>query len=132
MKILNIILKVLLSLILFLPVFGALNIFPAPTRELYNTDIAFAFIQMLMTTAYINYIMSVVNILAIACLWSRREALAALIITPITVNIVAFHLFLDGGLLTSGAILANILLALNVYFLWRNREEYMSLWVRSN
>lgn len=127
MKIFNIILKIALSLLLLLPVMGILGILPPPTRELYNTDIAFAFIDMLTQTGYINYIMVVVNIAALIALWTRREALAALLITPITVNIVGFHLFLEGGLFTSGAILGNILLLLNAYFFWKNRHIYESL-----
>ncbi len=127
MKLLNITSKVLLSLILIMPIFGTLGIFPTPTRDLYNSDIAFEFIQMLTTIRYINIIMSVVFALAIALIWTKREALAAILITPITVNIVAFHLFLDGGLFTGGAIMGNVLLILNIYFLYQNREKYREL-----
>lgn len=127
MKILNIISKTLLSLILIMPILGAVGIFPAPTRDLYNSDIAFEFIQMLMVIRYINYIMSAVFAVAVVLLWTRREALAAILITPITVNIVAFHLFLDGGLFTGGAIMGNILLALNIYFLYQNRVKFREL-----
>jgi hypothetical protein len=44
------------------------------------------------------------------------------------VNIISFHLFLDGGLLTSGAIMADVLLLINAYFLWQNRKVYSILW----
>jgi acetyl-CoA synthetase len=71
--------------------------------------------------------MGLVFALALVCLWTKREALAAILILPITVNIVAFHLFLDGGLLTPGAVMADALLALNVYFLWQQRAEYRTL-----
>ena len=121
-KIIDLVLKIVLSLILLMPVLGMLGIFPAPTRDLYNTDIAFAFIQILMDIAYINYIMAIVNTLALIALWTKNETVAALLITPITINIVGFHLFLDGGLFTSGAMLANLLLLLNIYFLWKNRS----------
>ncbi|MBP9691560.1 hypothetical protein KBD81_05785 [Candidatus Woesebacteria bacterium] len=127
MKIINVISKVLLSLILLMPILGAVQIFPAPTRELYNTDIAFEFIEMLMTTRYINYIMSAVFALSIVLLWMKREALAAILITPITVNIIAFHLFLDGGLFTPGAVMGNILLVLNIFFLYQNRAKFKPL-----
>jgi hypothetical protein len=36
-------------------------------------------------------------------------------------------LVLDGGLLTSGAILGNIMLLINAYFLWQHRREYAAL-----
>jgi hypothetical protein len=129
-KYLHIVLKIVFSLILLLPVAGLLGILPPPTRELYNTDIAFAFIETLAETAYINYMMVVVHVAALIALWTRREALAALLMTPITANIIGFHAFLDGGLFTGGAILGNILLALNLYFLWQNRKIYSNLFAR--
>ncbi|MBP6869229.1 MAG: hypothetical protein KBC16_03955 [Candidatus Pacebacteria bacterium] len=126
-RILHIVAKVLLSLILLLPVVGATGMLGEATRDLYNTDQAFAFIEMLTSIMYINYIMSVVHIVALMALWTRREALAALLIAPITVNVVAFHLVLDGGLFTGGAVLGNIMLLLNLYLIWKNRDSYKSL-----
>lgn len=130
-KALQIIAKIALSLILIMPILGALGVFPEATRDLYSTDQAFAFIEMLVDVAYINYIMSVVFLIALVSLWARREALAALLLVPITINIIAFHAFLDGGLFTAGAVMANVLLSLNAYFLWKNRERYQSLLGRS-
>src|SRR5262245_49949396 len=109
-KTINIVLKVVLSLILVLPILGTTGVFPPPTQDLYNTPEAFQFILMLQDVRYINIIMVVVHVIALVCLWTRREALAALLILPITVNVVAFHLVLDGGLLTGGAVLGNIML----------------------
>ena len=127
MKILHIILKVLLSLMLVMPVVGSFGVFPAPTRDLYNTDLGFAFIQILMDVAYINYMMAIVMVVALIALWTKREALAALLLAPLTANIVGFHAFVDGGLLTAGAMMGNFLLVLNIYFLWKNREQYNTL-----
>ena len=127
MKIINIVLKVLLSLILVTPILGLTGVFPPPTRDLYNTDEAFRFIETLNEVRYISVIMAVVHVLALVCLWSRRTALAALLILPITVNVVGFHLVLDGGLLTGGAVLGNIMLLLNAYFLWQQRQQYAPL-----
>ncbi len=126
-KFTHVFLKVLFSLVLLFPVLGILGVFPPPTRDLYNTDQAFAFIMMLAETGYINYMMVVVHIAALIALWTKREALAALLMVPIVANIIGFHAFLDGGLLTSGAMLANLLLALIIYFLWRNRRAYAPL-----
>ncbi len=123
----HIALKVVLSLVLIFPVLGILGIFPPPTADMYNTPEAFNFITMLSTAGYINYIMAIVNILALIALWTKREALAAILILPITINIIGFHAFLDGGLFTSGAMLANLLLLLNLYFIWKNRDKYQSL-----
>ena len=123
-KAIDIVLKVLLSLILITPILGLTGVFPPPTQDLYNTPEAFAFIQMMTEGRYISIIMAVVHVVALVCLWTRRTGLAALLILPITVNVVAFHAFLDGGLLTGGAVLGNIMLLINAYFLWQHRREY--------
>jgi putative oxidoreductase len=126
-KAIDIVLKVLLSLILVTPILGLTGLFPPPTQDLYNTPEAFAFIQMMTEGKYISIIMAVVHVVALVCLWTRRTGLAALLILPITVNVVAFHAFLDGGLLTAGAVLGNIMLLINAYFLWQHRREYAPL-----
>lgn len=128
MKILNTILKVVLCLMIVTPILGATGIFPAPTPDLYNTKEAFAFIDMLFKTKYILYIMSAVFLLAIILTVLNRMSIVALLILPITVNIVAFHLFLDGGLFTGGAIMADLLFLINIHFLWQNRQKYKTLW----
>jgi TctA family transporter len=127
MKIVHVILKVLLSLMLLMPIVAAFGVFPEPTRDLYHTDLAFSFIEALIDVAYINYMMAVVMAIALISLWTKREGLAALLLAPIVVNIVGFHAFVDGGLFTAGAVMANVLFALNLYFLWKNREEYKPL-----
>lgn len=131
-KTLDIVLKVLLSLILVLPILGLTGVFPPPTQDLYNTPEAFRFIETLTEVRYINVIMSVVHVIAIVCLWTRRTALAALLILPITVNVVAFHLVLDGGLLTGGAVLGDIMLLINLYLLWRHRRAYAPLLIATS
>lgn len=126
----DIVLKVVLSLILLLPILGTFAVLPQPTEDLYNTPEAFQFIVTLQETRYINIMMSVVHIIALFCLWTRRTALAALLILPITLNVIGFHLVLDGGLLTAGAVLGNIMLLINAYFLWTRRREYAPLWAQ--
>jgi hypothetical protein len=126
-KAVDIALKVVLSLILVLPILGTLGVFPPPTPDLYNTPEAFAFIQTITEGRYINIMMVGVHVIALFCLWTRRTALAALLILPITLNVVAFHWVLDGGLLTGGAVLGNIMLLINAYLLWQHRREYAPL-----
>jgi putative oxidoreductase len=127
-NVIHVILKSILSLILIMPILGVTGIFPEPTRDMYNSDAAFNFIQVLLQDAgYIQYIMAAVFFISIILLWTRREALSAILLTPITINIVGFHLFLDGGLFTSGAIIGNILLLLNTFLLWKNKDQYASL-----
>lgn len=123
----DVVLKVILTVIVVMPIFGALGIFPAPTVDLYTSQRSFAFIQAIMDAQYIMAIMAVIFAAVAALLWTKRVALAALLLLPLTVNIVGFHLFLDGGLLTAGAIMADALLVLNVYFLWQNRARYTAL-----
>lgn len=126
MKILHVVLKVLFSLILLMPVLGATGVFPPPTPDLYNTPEAFAYIESLMGT-YLPYANAFTCALAFVLLWSRRVALAMIIALPVTVNVVAFHLFMDGGLFTSGALLGNIMLLINVYFIWQERAVFAPL-----
>jgi hypothetical protein len=120
-------LKVILSLILILPILGLLGVFPPPTQDLYNTPEAFGFIQTLENVKYISIVMAVVHVIALVCIWTGRMAVAALLILPITVNVVGFHLALDGGLHKAGAIPGNVMLLLNAYFLWQQRSKYRAL-----
>lgn len=128
MKIINVILKVVLCLIIITPVLGAVGLMPEPTADLYYTPQAFAFIRALYDAQYVIVIMGIVFALCIVLIAMGQMAVAALLMLPITVNIVAFHLFLDGGLLSLGALMADVLLALNLYFLYQNRRTYRALW----
>lgn len=129
---LTIIGKILLTLLLVSPILGVLGIFPAPTRDLYQTDQAFQFVDLLMKSRYVMYMDAVVFLLAIICLWTRRTALAALLLLPITLNIVGFHAFLDGGPFTAGAIMGNVLFLLNLAFLWKERAQYKALFEKKD
>lgn len=131
MKVLDIILRIIFGLLLVTPILGAFGIFPAPTADMYNTPEAFAFIDMLMQVGYINYIMAIVFAICLVLIIMNRMALASLLTLPIMVNIVAFHLFLDGGLFNAGAIMADVLLVVNIYFLWQNRAQYRGIWEKS-
>lgn len=123
----HVIAKVIFTLILILPILGITGIFPEATRDLYNTDQAFAFIQTLTSAAYIMYMMAVVHILVIIALWTRREVVGALLVLPITLNVVGFHLFLDEGLLMGGAMPGNVMLLINLYLLYIHRDKLQAL-----
>ncbi len=127
MKKIHIALKVLFSLLLIMPVFGILGIFPEPTADMYTNSQAFAFIQILMASKYIMVMEGLTFVAALIFLWTRREFVAALLLLPFTFNIVGFHAFLDGGLFTGGAIMGNVFLLLNAYFLWKNRDQVAML-----
>ena len=126
-KYIHIALKVAFSIILVLPILGVIGVFPPATADLYSNAQAFAFIDMLARTQYIMIMLAVAHVLALICLWTKREALAALLVLPIALNVVGFHLVLDGGLLTAGAMLGNVFLAINLYLLYKNRAVYKSL-----
>ena len=120
-----------LGLILISPILGAFGVFPQPTAEMYSSPEAFSFIQMIMNNAgYISIIMAIVFTVALILIIKNYMAAAALLISPIVINIVLFHAFLDGGLFTRGAIMANVLLVLTAYFLWEQRNVYKSLLVK--
>lgn len=123
--------RIVLSLIMLLPIVGPLDLMPAPTRDLYNTDRAFQFIQIILDARYISVMMAMVFALALYFLWTKRTTLAALLLLPMALNIEGFHAFLDGGLLTAGAMLGNALFLLNSYFLWQGRDELKPLLDRS-
>lgn len=127
MKIFNIVLRVIFALLLVSPVLGAFGIFPEPTPEMYNTQAAYSLIEVLFSSGYIMYIMAVVFAVSIYLIITNRMALASILVLPITVNIIAFHAFLDGGIFTPGSIMADVLVAINVYFLWKNRSVYKVL-----
>ncbi len=126
-SILSIIGKILLTLLLISPILGVLGIFPAPTADMYGTPEAFQFVDILMKSRYITIMQAVVFLISIVCLWTKRTALASLLLLPISLNIVGFHAFLDNGLFTAGAIMGNVLFILNLAFLWQQRAQYRSL-----
>lgn len=126
-KITNIVFKVLLALLLVTPILGSLGIFPPPTAEMYQTREAYDFIIALLDVKYITWMMSVVFALCIVLIIRNKMALVALLLLPITLNIVGFHMFIDGGIFKAGALMGNLLLILNLYFLWQNRSKYKAL-----
>lgn len=132
MKIFNVLCTIVFGLILAMPILGALSIFPAPTPDMYNTEEAYAFIVALMDVGYITFIMAVVCTISLALICTKRMALAAILVLPITVNVVGFHAVIDGGLFTAGALMGNVMLLLNLYFIWQNRAQYTSLLEKGN
>ena len=131
-KAFTIVLKVILCLLLVSPILGVLGVFPPPTPDMYTTLKAYNFIATLFAAKYIMYIQAIVFAASAILIAINRTALAALLLIPITVNIIGFHAFLDGGLFTGGAVMADVLFILNVYFLWQNRATYAVLWQKQS
>jgi hypothetical protein len=128
MKILSIVLRVLLILLLLMPIGGVLGFFPEPTADMYTTPEAWAFMSALMSTGYMMPLMVVVFVACAILMIIGRTALAAILLAPITVNIVAFHIFLDATPISANSSMAYVFLALNAFFLWENRKKYKALW----
>jgi hypothetical protein len=119
-------LKVLFILLLVSPILGAFGIFPPPTRDMYQSDAAFLFIQALMDS-YLILGISLSALCAIVSVLLGRTALGMLFALPLSVCVIGFHATLDGGLFTGGAIMGNILFLIVVYFMWKHRAVYNSL-----
>ncbi|HEY4483925.1 MAG TPA: hypothetical protein VI752_01955 [Candidatus Paceibacterota bacterium] len=126
-KIIDIVLRIVLSLILIMPILGILGIFPAPTPDLYQTTEAYDFIITLANSGYIMWMMAAVFIICLVLISKNKMAAVALLLLPITLNIVGFHMFLDGGLFTTGASMGVFFFLINIYFLWQNRNHYKVL-----
>jgi hypothetical protein len=127
MKIVNIILRILFGLVLLLPVLGALGVFPPPTADMYSPP-GWAFMQALMSTGYMLPLIGVTCAVCLVLVIFGRTALASVLIAPLTVNIVLFHLVLDHSMLSPTALPAWVLLVTNAYFLWQNWGTYKTLW----
>lgn len=127
MKILRIILHVLLGLLLVMPAIGPLGVLPPPTPEMFTPE-GWAFISALMNAGYMMPMIGLTCAVTLVLLILRKSALAAIIIAPFTVNVIAFHWFLDLTPIGPSSVLAYLLLILNAYVLWENRAKYRGLW----
>lgn len=129
MKTLNLVLRILLALILLMPVAGLLGIFPEPTAEMYTPE-GWAYMSALMNTGYMMPLLTLVFFICAILLLVGKTALAAILLAPVTVNIITFHWFLDEFPIGASSILGYVVLLLNLYFLWVNREKYRSVWAK--
>lgn len=126
MKILHSVCRVLLGLLCIVPILGTTGVFPAPTADLY-TPSGWAFMSALMASSYLMPLLGLTFFVVLACVILNRTALAAIILLPMTVNIVCFHAFVDTGLLNPAASMGILLALLNGFFLWSNRQAYRTL-----
>lgn len=128
MKILTIVLRVLLGLLMVMPVLGTLGVFPPPTAEMYSDPAGWAFISAMMETGYMMPLIGVTFAVVLVLIILNKMALAAVILAPLTVNIVLFHVFLNVTPVSAESAMGWLLLVLNAYFLWVNRAKYKALW----
>jgi putative oxidoreductase len=130
MKIFTAILRTLFGLFLLIPVAGVFNLLPQPTAEMYTPQ-GWAFISALMQTGYMMPLVALTSFICGALFLLNHTALAAVLLAPFTVNVIAFHWFLDAAPVSASSIPAYILLALNIFFLWINWGKYRVLWKKA-
>jgi len=98
---------------------GFLNFIPPPKTPM--PEGAGAFAGALMKTGYMfPLIMGIQLLVGVLLLLNRFVPLALVLIMPILVNIIAFHVFLQPAGLVPGA----VLMALELYLAWVYRKAY--------
>ena len=108
---------------IILVVLGTMAFMNLPLPGFYLPK-ALAFLQALGDTGYMNYVTGIIQILVGLMFITRRYvALGAIILMPISFNIVIFHLFLDLKTIIPGL----IIFALNVFILYTEHDKYKSL-----
>lgn len=115
--------RVLLGLVFF--VFGLngfLSFIPAPTEPMPEAAVKLG--TAFMESGYLFQLIKGTEVLAGLLLLSNRFVpLALVLLAPVVVNIVAFHVFL----LPSGLGLSLVLVALTLYLAWTYRHVYAPL-----
>ena len=113
--------QVIFGLIL---IFFALNAFFQFSSPPAFNEAATAFLTALFNTGYILPLMALAWLIAgILYIINRWSALATILIFPITVNILLFHLLLD----STGTLFALIFVILNIYFIIVPWQAYKPL-----
>ncbi len=102
---------------------GVLAFSNLPIPDFYPAN-ALAFLQAISDTGYMNYFMGIIQIIVGLMFLTRRYvALGAILLAPITINILMFHLFLDLKTILPGLVLA----ALNVFIAYTEWDKYRDL-----
>jgi uncharacterized membrane protein YphA (DoxX/SURF4 family) len=101
---------------------GFLNFIPPPTEPMPEGAVAFG--MALMKSGYLFQLIKGTEVLAgFLLLANRFVPLALVLLAPVLVNIVAFHLWL----LPSGIGLSLVLFGLELYLAWTYRRVYAPL-----
>jgi uncharacterized membrane protein YphA (DoxX/SURF4 family) len=103
---------------------GFLNFIPQPKTPMPEGAAAFA--GAMMKTGYLFQLVAGTQLLVgVLLLVNRFVPLALVLIMPVLVNIIAFHIFLQ----PSGIVPGSILMALELYLAWAYRAYYRSVLV---
>lgn len=111
-------------MLLFFVVAGLLqNLLPAPQ---YN-EAAMAFLGALFATGYLVPLMQIIFAAAgLMFIFNRRSAFGAVLLAPITANILLFHLFID----FTGFWMALVVVILHVYLLAVHWPRYKIMFAK--
>lgn len=91
---------------------------------------ATAFMLAMYHTGYMLWLVQAVEVLcALALLLNLWVPLALLVLAPVTVNIILFHLFLTPRLIFTVAAPGLLVFVLNAWLLWLYRAHYRALLV---
>lgn len=105
------------AVLVFFGLNGIFQFMPMPPLP----DAAAAFMGAIMATGYMWWMIVVVKLATgLMLLLNKYTELALVLLAPLSVNIVLFHLFLD----LSGGLAAYVVGTLNLYLLWVNKEKY--------
>jgi len=120
----------LLFVAIFLSKFG---IIPSAVKNpsMFTSE-GFAFISAVDATGYMFPIIGIISLICgLAFLANRYVALAAVVLVPITLNFVLFHIFLGFSLDSLFHILResvpSVLFILNIYMLYSERAKFAKL-----
>jgi hypothetical protein len=100
---------------------GFLHFLPQPAMP----EAAIAFFGALAATGYMIPILFATQILGGALLLADMVPLGLVILAPVIVNVVAFHVFIA----PDGLPLAIVVSALALFLAWRHREAYGALFI---
>src|SRR3989344_8486864 len=118
----TLIVRVVFGLILL--ALGITSFLNLPVPEYPET--AKAFLTALDDTGYINPVIGIVFVIAgLSFVSGRYVALGAVLLAPITVNIVLFHLFLDLKSIVPGL----VVFLLNIFIAYAESGKYKMLFV---
>ncbi|MBI9034483.1 MAG: DoxX family membrane protein [Bacteroidales bacterium] len=121
MKIVILILKILAGIMLI--IFGANKLFPfMPSPEMEG--MAAEFMKALNDSGYLMQLVGLVEILTgLAMITNKFLPLMLVVMAPVSVNMLAFHLFMEPA--STGP--AAFIFLVNFYLIYINRAEYDAL-----
>lgn len=115
--------RVLLGLMFF--VFGLngfLNFIPPPKEGIPEGAMAFS-VAMMKTGYLMQLVKGTEVVVGLLLLINRFVPLALVVLAPVIVNIVAFHVFLA----PTGLVMTGVIVALHLYLAWCYRHAYRPL-----